>query len=268
MFCPKCGVENQEDAKLCRSCSWVLTSVGLTAPAPDAKTSALAIASLVLGILGFCTFFITAPVAIILGIVSLFKIEKSHGQLKGKGLAIAGIALPAIGLVLLMPMAILLPALGRARSMAQRAACMSNLKQLGISTMMYAQNNKGQYPTADKWCDLLEPYYKNNSNVLICPATKKSMCGYAKTIDPNAKNQCSYAINPNAKLDCRFPAKTVLLFESNPGWNQSGGPELSTTPNHGGKGCNVLFCDGHVEFVRAEDINNLQWTAEPAKINH
>jgi len=97
---------------------------------------------------------------------------------------------------------------------------------------------------------------------------KKSMCGYAKTIDPNAKNQCSYAINPNAKLDCRFPAKTVLLFESNPGWNQSGGPELSTTPNHGGKGCNVLFCDGHVEFVRAEDINNLQWTAEPAKINH
>jgi len=268
MFCPKCGVENQEDAKLCRSCSWVLISVGPTAPAPDAKTSALAVASLVLGILSFCTFFITAPLAIILGIVGLFKIEKSHGQLKGKGLAIAGIALPAVGLMLMMPIAILMPALGRARSMGQRAVCMSNLKQLGISTMMYAENNKGQYPTADKWCDLLEPYYKNNSNVLICPATKKSMCGYAKTIDPNAKNQCSYAINPNAKLDCRFPAKTVLLFESNPGWNQSGGPELLTAQNHGGKSYIISFCDGHVEFVRAEDINNLQWTAEPAKINH
>ena len=133
--------------------------------------------------------------------------------------------------------------------------------------MMYAENNKGQYPTADKWCDLLEPYYKNNSNVLICPATKKSMCGYAKTIDPNAKNQCSYAINPNAKRDCRFPATTILLFESNPGWDQSGGPELLTTQNHNG-GCNVLFCDGHVEFVRTENINNLRWTAEPAKINH
>jgi len=266
MFCPKCGVENQEDAKLCRSCSWVLTSVGPTAPAPDAKTSALAIASLVLGIMGFCTFFITAPLAIILGIVGLFKIEKSNGQLKGKGLAIAGIALPAIGLVLLLPMAILMPALARARSMGQRVVCMSNLKQLGVATMMYAENNKGQYPTADKWCDLLGPYYGNNSKVLICPATKNRTFGY--TIDPNAKHQCSYAINPDAKSNCRFPATTVLLFESNTGWDQSGGPKLLTAENHQPKGCNILFCDGHVEFVRTENINNLRWTAEPAKNNH
>ena len=112
MFCPKCGVENQEDAKLCRSCSWVLTSVGPTAPAPDAKTSALAVASLVLGILSFCTFFLTAPLAIILGIVGLFKIEKSQGKLKGRGIAIAGITLPGIALpVIAMLMAILMPAL-------------------------------------------------------------------------------------------------------------------------------------------------------------
>jgi len=264
MFCPKCGVENQEDAKLCSSCSWVLTSVGPTAPAPDAKTSALAVASLVLGILGFCTFFITAPLAIILGIISIFKIEKSNGQLKGKGLAIAGITLPAIGLMLAVPMAALLPALGRARSLAQRAACMSNLKQLGIAAIMYADDNNEQYPTADKWCDLLEPYYKNN-NILICPAAINKNFGCA--IDPNTKHQCSYAINPKAKRDCRFPATTVLFFESNHGWNQSGGPELLTTQNHDG-GCNVSFCDGHVDFVRAKDINNLQWTAEPVKIKH
>jgi prepilin-type processing-associated H-X9-DG protein len=266
MFCPKCGMENPEDAKLCRSCSWVLTSVGPTAPAPDAKTSALAVASLVLGILSFCTFFMTAPLAIILGIVGLFKIEKSQGKLKGRGIAIAGIALPGIALpVIALLMAILMPALAQARFAAQQVVCMSNLKQLGVSTTMYAENNKGQYPTADKWCDLLEPYYKDNNKVLICPATKNKKLGCA--IDPNAKNQCSYAINPNAKRDCRFPATTILLFESNPGWDQSGGPELLTTQNHGDKGCNVLFCDGHVEFVRAENINNLRWTAEPAKIN-
>ncbi|HEY5504568.1 MAG TPA: DUF4190 domain-containing protein, partial [Sedimentisphaerales bacterium] len=167
MFCPKCGVENQEDAKLCRSCSWVLTSIGPTAPAPDAKTSALAVASLVLGILSFCTFFITAPLAIILGIVGLFKIEKSQGKLKGRGIAIAGIALPGIALpVIALLMGILMPALGRARSLGQRVVCMSNLRQLGVSTMMYAENNKGQYPTTDKWCDLLEPYCKNINNVL------------------------------------------------------------------------------------------------------
>jgi prepilin-type processing-associated H-X9-DG protein len=274
MFCPKCGVENQEDAKLCRSCSWVLANMVMTAPV--AKTSALAITSMILGILSFCTFFITAPLAIIFGIISLIMIVKSKGQLKGIGFAISGIAvqvaaLPIVAIVGFL-MGILSPALARAQSLGQRAVCMSNLKQLCVSTMMYAENNKGQYPTADKWCDLLGPYYGNNGKVLICPATQKSKCGFAKmcgyTTDPNAKHQCSYAINPNAKRDCRFPATTILFFESNPGWNQSGGPELLTTQNHGDKGCNVVFCDGHVEFVRAEDINNLRWTAEPAKIKY
>jgi prepilin-type processing-associated H-X9-DG protein len=54
----------------------------------------------------------------------------------------------------------------------------------------------------------------------------------------------------------------VLLFETNNGWNQSGGLELLTTENHRGEGCNVVFCDGHVEFIQAEDIDKLRWTAE------
>ncbi|MHC4684630.1 MAG: DUF4190 domain-containing protein, partial [Planctomycetota bacterium] len=98
MYCPKCGTENPDDAQLCRSCSWVLTSTSTTAPAPDAKTSGLAITALVLGILSFFTFFITAIPAIIVGIVGLVKIEKSGGKLKGNGLAIAGIAVPAASL--------------------------------------------------------------------------------------------------------------------------------------------------------------------------
>ncbi|MHC4172191.1 MAG: DUF4190 domain-containing protein [Planctomycetota bacterium] len=102
MYCPKCGTENPDDAQLCRSCSWVLTSTSTTAPAPDAKTSGLAITALVLGILSFFTFFITAIPAIIVGIVGLVKIEKSGGKLKGNGLAIAGIAVPAASLPLVL----------------------------------------------------------------------------------------------------------------------------------------------------------------------
>jgi len=100
MYCPKCGTENPDDAQLCSSCSWVLTSTSTVAPAPDAKTSGLAITSLVLGILSFFTLCLTALPAIILGIVGIFQIEKSAGQLKGKGLAIAGIAVPAASLPL------------------------------------------------------------------------------------------------------------------------------------------------------------------------
>ncbi len=51
----------------------------------------------------------------------------------------------------------------------------------------------------------------------------------------------------------------VLVFESRPGWNQAGGIELLTTENHRGEGCNVLFVDGHVEFVKPEDIPKLRW---------
>jgi hypothetical protein len=65
-------------------------------PSSNAKTSGLAITSLVLAILSPFTCLLTAIPAIILGIVGLVKISKSGGQLKGSGFAIAGIALPVV----------------------------------------------------------------------------------------------------------------------------------------------------------------------------
>jgi hypothetical protein len=163
MYCPKCGTENPDDAQLCCSCSWVLTSTSTVAPAPDAKTSGLAIAALILGILTFFTLGITAIPAIILGIVSIFKIEKSAGQLKGKGLAIAGIAVPGASLpIVALLLAILMPTLARARVQVKQVVCAANLKQIGLMIVMYTNDYDGQYPTADKWCDLLEPYSGSN----------------------------------------------------------------------------------------------------------
>jgi len=54
----------------------------------------------------------------------------------------------------------------------------------------------------------------------------------------------------------------VLLFETKGGWNQFGGPEILTTENHKGKGCNILFNDGSVEFVKPERLGELKWEAE------
>ena len=53
-----------------------------------------------------------------------------------------------------------------------------------------------------------------------------------------------------------------MLFETVPGWNQVGGPDILTTENHRGEGCNIVFADGHTEFVRTEDIDSLKWTVE------
>ncbi len=43
-------------------------------------------------------------------------------------------------------MAILMPALSRAREGAKQTACLSNLRQLGLAFLMYASENKGRYP--------------------------------------------------------------------------------------------------------------------------
>lgn len=61
-----------------------------------AKTSALAITSLVFGILGLFTCGVTALIGLILGIIAIVKIQGSGGKLKGFGLALAGMIVSAL----------------------------------------------------------------------------------------------------------------------------------------------------------------------------
>jgi hypothetical protein len=109
MYCTKCGTENLDDAKSCISCDQDLTDTSRSPKEPDAKTSGLAIAALCLGIFSILAFFLTKVLAftvvisaIIFGIVALIKIKQSSGRLKGRGLAITGIAVPAVMLFVLI----------------------------------------------------------------------------------------------------------------------------------------------------------------------
>jgi hypothetical protein len=133
---------------------------------------------------------------------------------------------------------------------AQRFQEISHLMQCGHNigiignTLIRYSNNHNNYPKPDKWCDLLvKNYGLIDIKSFRCVANKKAIC--------------SFSINPNAEPDS--PKDIVLVFESKPGWNQFGGPELLNLKNHKGLGCNILFNNGYAEFVKTENINKLNW---------
>jgi len=249
MKCPNCGAENPEYANQCQACNFSLIPVGPVAAAVPVKTSGLAIAALILGILAFFTCGLTIIPALICGIIALVKISGSRGGLKGTGMAITGIVLPVVVLpVMALLMAILMPALAQTRRLAQRIICGTNLSGIGKAMIVYANDNDGKYPTPDGWCDLLIEYADVTEKMFICRGA--------------GEGPCNYAMNANIEeLGIEAPPDMVLIFESQPGWNLSGGPELLTLENHQQQGCNVLFKDGHVEFVKPEDIPKLRWNA-------
>jgi len=250
MYCSKCGAENTEGLQLCSACGWALASQ-LAEPTPDAKTSGLAITALVLGILSIFTFFLTALPAIIFGIIALVKIGKSSGKLKGIGLAIAGIATPAAALpIVSMLAAILLPALARTKTVAERLVCATNMKGLAMATRIYADDYDDKLPTADKWCDLLITYADVGENPFCCRE--------------QPEGSFSYALNKNI-TSMGVESDTVLFFETDGGRNAAGGPEMLATERHNGEGCNVAFVDGSVKFVKTKDLGSLKWVPETTK---
>ncbi|MFB0552918.1 MAG: hypothetical protein ACETWQ_06330 [Phycisphaerae bacterium] len=171
--------------------------------------------------------------------------------------------------------------------------CATNVSALGKAIYMYTSDYDGQYPQADKWCDVLVMNYKVKLEYLVCKGSDAKI------------GESSYALNKNiaGKNSSEIPQDTVFLFETNFGknpigrdgalgdrewykslnslsdrsdlkkhkhsekvyklrWNQVGGPELLTMENHKGEGCNVVFGDWHVEYMRAERIGELKWDTE------
>ena len=254
MFCPKCKTQNPDNAQSCWFCHSVLTPVSASGPSSSVKTSGLAIAALVLGILAPFTCFITAIPAVVLGIVALVKISKSAGQLKGSGLAITGIVIgPALVPIFALLMGIMMPALARVRQVSFRMVCGTNMSGLAKAMLIYANDYDNKFPTPSKWCDLLTEH---------CEVAPVSFCCKGAPEGP-----CNYAMNINVQeLGTNAPPDMVLLFETQPGWNQAGGPEILSTDNHQGEGCNVAFVDSHVQFVRTKDLKNLKWTTRENEI--
>jgi hypothetical protein len=145
--------------------------------APQPKTSALAIWSLVLGILSLTCFSIfTAIPGVICGHKALSKIKRSAGALTGQGMSIAGLVTGYLGIawaIIFIPMmmAIAIPNFVKARATSQANACINNLRQIDGAKNEWALENNKTNGTPVTEADI-KPYLKLDAsgNFPRCPA--------------------------------------------------------------------------------------------------
>jgi prepilin-type N-terminal cleavage/methylation domain-containing protein/prepilin-type processing-associated H-X9-DG protein len=183
--------------------------------------------------------------------------------------------LVVIGIIAIL-IAMLMPALGKAREGARRVNCMSNMRQLTTAWVAYAQANKGRLVPAENfdegWADagndddavrrgLLYPWVPD-ARVYRCPN------------DPIQKNERSYSVNtfcngqikeiPSARniAQIRHTSRTMVFVEEfdRRGYNlgsflmfNSGDVWIDYPVSWHNRGGCISFADGHVEYFRWDD---------------
>lgn len=186
--------------------------------------------------------------------------------------------------------AILFPVFGRARENARRAACQSNLKQVGLGLVQYAQDyderlpfsntqsvNKYtyNYPTWNySWITKIYPYTKS-WQIFRCPSATDAT---GSSLAPWTTSDTNYVVNglvcPMANLS-GFTGRSLVQLSSpstilwsretdNSGQNAYTYPYYTFgwtrwydvgTPNElHFEGGNLLYCDGHVKWRKSSRL--------------
>jgi len=174
--------------------------------------------------------------------------------------------------------AILFPVFAKAREKARQSSCLSNVKQLCLAILQYAQDYDERmmprYYTGFNWDKQIAPYIKN-TQIFMCPSTNAYSYGYAQ-------DYLSWA----ALASFQSPAETVMLCDVGMVFNSAGGtswdwhvnrPSLFGNPPappadelnlpvpgdpqwyarprpiHN-DGCNVGFLDGHTKWMKTSQF--------------
>ena len=190
--------------------------------------------------------------------------------------------------------AMLLPALSKAKDKAKLVNCVSNLKQVGLTSVLYLGDNTDRFPYSGRqwpkmpFVDLLklyDPYISTNNRAFFrCPADR----GRGWNIEWTAVNGAAAGISTNELLfpcsyyhyhkfymndagtalvvrklhEVRYPTRKAqsVCFASSA---NSGGAVVG----HGTTGFSLMFVDGHAQFTTVKQLNpgtygnyNLDWT--------
>lgn len=216
----------------------------------DRRLSGLALTSLLLGSLGFCTAGVTGLIGFVMGLMAVIRIPRSEGRVAGYGVAVAGLSVSALSMIAgplltLLVASVAVPSLAAARQAAHNANSMMVLRELAAVTRTYVHQDDRPLPPGDEWVDVLGGY----------------AAGIAAIITRDGEP--IYAMNRNVGgrriQDIATPSRTVLFFEVEPGSPPQGGPELLPARPAFIEGYAIVFVDGHTENVRRERVAGLVW---------
>jgi prepilin-type N-terminal cleavage/methylation domain-containing protein/prepilin-type processing-associated H-X9-DG protein len=172
----------------------------------------------------------------------------------------------------------LLPAIAKGKESARRISCVNNMRQLGLSQKMFADDNEGRFTPrmAPYWPERLLSYYVN-TNLLHCPS---DLAVHQRSYLINGWNDYFEATMSSTNFDAymnyqvpdgileseiKMPTDTILFGEMRPeythkhmDYRQGNGNDLEVVDQtrHGGGsssrggGANYSFADGSVRFLR------------------
>ncbi len=219
---------------------------------------------------------------------------------KQKHLAFTLIELLVVVTIIAVLVAILLPALQRARSSGRAVVCASRLKQQGLGMMIYLENNGGRcpplaYPSADPknpyiWADYLYPYVgggdwtdRDMYRIYSCPEMEPDHRYQYLSFPTNVHMSHGFSMMLDGKVLASILsfrggftfANTILIGDGN-GWRDAfhGYMLRYFHPSYGWTGldnerhrgvANVLMADGHVENgpdEKYQDEHKYNWGFE------
>jgi len=140
----------------------------------------------------------------------------------------------------------LMPMFHQGQEKARQAACMSNLKQIGLAARLYAEDHDQKLPSA-AWPGELQPYLKNAA-LYTCPSRADLPVAYAM-------NEKVVGVSQG---DLARPAETIMFFEGNAGGEKPvGGPDLVPDDGIHNHGINACFADGHCKWLPVDQAKQI-----------